>query len=239
MIIDQSTDIQNLLQFAYENQIEFIIYLTTDLNQYVSNTMGKLSNINIIHKKLIFNIQNLPLKNEKNYILKEKISKCFFLIKSFRYQFESQLEFINLQSPPQLIISLPSRIEYRQNRRHVRIPNALNQIELDNHTPQLIDISVSGSAIIVPNISNIKTIQQIELNIPFLLEDLSNYQSVIIDVKTVREEAYNDHYRLLGLEFQNISVFNQDIIYQYIIARKNELLFHLNELLPVTVGKIV
>jgi c-di-GMP-binding flagellar brake protein YcgR len=131
----------------------------------------------------------------------------------------------------------------RRNRKHIRIP-IFNQPELETaahpKAPYVIDISMTGIGIILPSDLDyaLDETLTLEISVPCLLNEKSEYQNLSINARCVRKAPYASNHLHYGLEFILNDSFSQDIIYQYIISRKNELFSQTSELLALKILKI-
>jgi len=238
MKIQEQKNIQTLLEKVYKTNPYVLIFYPIKNQSYFFNGIAKLTHINKSKNTLTFLAEDDReiLKSKKTFLLNTTVKSCFIL-DELRYTFESKLIDILETSKCifQLMIEVPDIMDYRKNRKYPRVSE--KKMTLSKNIKFWVkDISVGGMGLVAQksesNVSEGANLK-IKVGVPYLSETTSLYQFLTLNMKCVRRETYQKNYELIGLEFEKLNTFDESIIYQYMISRKNEILFQTHELLPI------
>lgn len=238
MKIIEQKEINSLLSKVYQTNPYILIFYPIKNQSYFFDSISKLTEINQSQKTLTFLTEDdREILLEKRPLLLNSMVKSCFIMDELRYTFESELlEIIEIKkSIFQVTIKIPIAMDSRKNRKYPRVAEKKISLSKDVHF-SVKDISIGGIGLIVrKSESNCNEGDHltVELGIPYLSESTSLYHFLALKMKCVRKTDHIKNYELLGLEFEKIDSFDESIIYQYMISRKNEILFQTNELLPI------
>lgn len=149
---------------------------------------------------------------------------AWFILNGLRYSFDAEVIITSEEkNDTLLVVQKPKLIKFRETRKFIRLENPIeNQSEA-----HIKDISMSGLALAIPKSQkkyNIKDIVTLNLELPYEVGESHFYRKTKFKVQVVRIEDHKDHI-LYGMEYFELKTFEQSMLYQYILSRKNELVF--------------
>ena len=191
----------NYIKFSYKNNYDEEI---KDFRAIVKN----------------YNDRELVAYAKNQDSLKAKVpqeTSLYFVCNNGIYETETTIKSIEIEEPYILFIfEKPKNISYKQNREFFRIPaffDCTYNIDGKEYKTKSIDISANGISLSMPNAEIPITVTAIT----FFL----NEKFVRTNVRYIRTEKYNDHYKY-SFTFTQISEKDQDFISQFCFQKQLE-----------------
>lgn len=235
-IISNSEQIKELLETLVNKQTEITLFFKwrNNLNS-AFNLVAKISNLSSDKNYISFYIRDIhDLLMQDFEIQYDSTIQAVFISELDRYNFNLQVTKIKKGEKEgyTIITDYPQEGTYRQIRRAVRLLNNLPE-EINSSECYVYDVSLTGIGLLIPNQLNFSLQDEmaIELKVPTIFNDNSEYKDLEGIINIVRFSKYNENFQLVGAEFCQLSEINKALVYRYILQRKNEFLTH-NHVMP-------
>jgi len=232
MLIDKKTEIDHILNQVVAHGLELLVSGVTEKTSFLASILDYKAD-------LVMRISDPfhPIFQAEK-VFKKSIH-AWFVLDGLRYSFDAQVLSLEKKddSTLNLVVIRPDLIKFRETRKFIRIDNSFK-------TTQGIyvkDVSMAGLAVVIPEkdrVLAIGDVVKLQIGLPYEVGYDYFYRKISFKAKVSRVEASSKGIKVYGLEFFQLSTDVQSLLYQYILARKNEMIFQQNDVVPIKLHNI-